>query len=1300
MRIKLYNGNPYFMAKYADADGQVYLDTSAETKAILIRNIEQLTELNKINIEGVLGTALPATPKNQNLIGKSTNLGVYHNDYADFDIQLIHGMMVYAQGSMRVNERKSGSSEQFEVEFLDKSLHWAIQLNKTYLNELPWPGVEYSVSSMWDIMQTGAVYNSGDPGYWFPLVNYGRWNFQNSFIPADFRPWVHVAKAFDLMFCKAGWQYSCPILETETGRRLISYILRENYGQDTRNAEQREFKAGLKKRIQMPDPQRKPVYQIVKFDDEISDPGSAYDPATGIFSKAGIYDFTVELNGTIYIQDDKWGGTRTSVLFGLYHQYVDGTIIALDDHAEVKEEHFFDPFWKETLVASNILVRPGEKIFVRYRGHGDNDSKVGLYQNCVFYNKLISVLPEEGEIFDLQNAVRPDKCLDYLKGITHMFNFKFYTSFTERKVYILTPYDTDFFGDTASGFFLNTLTDFTNLIDYSEAKVSVPHEDKKNYYLKFKKSTDKAIEDLKLDERNEYLSNFIDRGFDFKDETEAMENPYFEATLNGNITGGGIANLIYDGPQCLDNTEGKLSYNIGPRVIIAGGMLEQVFDGDTLPEPILYFNNYNIYATPFAWQKTKAIVMGVSGPAVPENYLAYGKEAKDLYNLFYRRYFNEFLDCLTVNVPIIANYDKVKGYNFRNRALINYQGTGHTGRILSFESYDPEAMTGRIIFKADSTADPACDNYELPAPCDNNPAIIVTDNGSGSYTITAGGTNTSPVASTTIEHKAEDANTWTAGANFTATNKRVTARITWVYSDGCPNQQRTFEVNPCANYPSIGYERTTTEPFKLSVFESGSHKNTVTGVLYEYSINGTTWQVIPVPFLLSELPDQVYLRVTVYYQNCPAKTVQTVYFNNPTPDDCQVDGISVPLPMFVHTPAGLIIEKRGSFNGRVAIDMIKFREAGTDEDWDIYDTKNREILDTEGGKTYEAQRVVIFCNGECPIYCSDITVSNSNCPGVTVTSTDSLSICDINLKYENPDDQTNTWSAAIENDTTFVIPKLRVWMEQDCGGTITDLFDRVIQWDRQNFKTEFSFSWPQNYTVKLMKISKNAAGVQTLTQNVDLNVLYSPGNTNDDLKNKLEAAIQSGMSSQFGAIAGTDYECIVTVTGGGTTKTVSVAFKAKKVVNSTWYGPKKGTDFIRVRSNTNVDTDTTATGLEFQEVVTPAPTVTLYSPCGEKYSVRYKINITSKFINDSASDFDTIVLNSTLTVVEDVLTIKTGTCSKHEYFPNVTGCTTPTYLWKQGEKTIGTDLNITAWGEKKVRFYVSCPDGCTYMQEF
>ena len=36
MRIKLYNGNPYFMAKYADADGQVYLDTSAETKAILI----------------------------------------------------------------------------------------------------------------------------------------------------------------------------------------------------------------------------------------------------------------------------------------------------------------------------------------------------------------------------------------------------------------------------------------------------------------------------------------------------------------------------------------------------------------------------------------------------------------------------------------------------------------------------------------------------------------------------------------------------------------------------------------------------------------------------------------------------------------------------------------------------------------------------------------------------------------------------------------------------------------------------------------------------------------------------------------------------------------------------------------------------------------------------------------------------------------------------------------------------------------------------------------------------------------
>ena len=190
------------------------------------------------------------------------------------------------------------------------------------------------------------------------------------------------------------------------------------------------------------------------------------------------------------------------------------------------------------------------------------------------------------------------------------------------------------------------------------------------------------------------------------------------------------------------------------------------------------------------------------------------------------------------------------------------------------------------------------------------------------------------------------------------------------------------------------------------------------------------------------------------------------------------------------------------------------------------------------------------------------------------------------------------------------------------------------------------------------------------------------------------------MSSNFSAIAGTDYNCIVTVTGGGTTKTVSIAFMAKKVVNSTWYGLKKGTDYVRVRSTSNVDTDTTATGTEFQDVVTPAPTVTAYSPCGEKYSAKYKINTISKFIDDSASDFDTIVLNTTLTAIEDVQTINAGSCSKHSHFPTVTGCASPSYLWKQGEKTLGTTLNMSVWGDTKARFYVTCSDGCTYYNEY
>ena len=485
----------------------------------------------------------------------------------------------------------------------------------------------------------------------------------------------------------------------------------------------------------------------------------------------------------------------------------------------------------------------------------------------------------------------------------------------------------------------------------------------------------------------------------------------------------------------------------------------------------------------------------------------------------------------------------------------------------------------------------------------------------------------------------------------------------------------------------------------MSVYECGVHSDTITGYLYEYSTNNIAWQVIPDPFLLSDLPETVWLRVTVYYQNCPPLTANGIYSNKSRVADCTYDGIYTPSLVFVHTPGGLLIERKGSFTGRVAQDSLWFRVAGSDDEWDLYDERNPELLDTGSGINWEAKRVIFFCEDDCPTYCSDIITAKTNCPGAVEIS-DSSQLCDFELKWENPDTPaSNTWKGTLISDTDYVIPTLRVWMEQDCGGVITDLYERIVQWERWNYKTEFSFTWNQTDTVQYLRISRNVAGVQTLNQNINVGVKFEAGMTNDQLKGELENAIRLEMTNAFGAIDNIDYDMIITITGSGASRTTKVSFASKKVVGSTWYGPNKGVDYLRTITTGLATTDHVSTGAEFQKVDTSAPIVTMKSPCGTELKVRLKVNVGTQFIDDAASNFDNIVLNSPITVTHDVLTVLTDSCNKHDLSATLTGCTSPVYMWKRGNTILGTTSTMISWGEKKIQLFVTCNDGCTYMAE-
>ncbi|NOT37502.1 MAG: hypothetical protein HOP11_09000 [Saprospiraceae bacterium] len=1311
IRVKLLEGPAYWMTHYAESDGSVYLDLSSDFSVSLSKEIEQQSSINKINIESVLGTSIPDTAKNANLIGKAAEVALKDNQYLDIKVQVIKGIKILNQGTLRILSRSSSNNTgKYEAEFLDTSNHWVLELNKIYLDDLPFQKFDYTPFNLYESIALDAKYDDGDNGYWFPLCNYGLFFDNGKFSVSDFRAWVHVKKVFDLAFNKIGWKYDCPLLSTDTGRRLITYVLKSGRDDNKAALDLNKFKVSLNNTFRMPKAasgnSSKYVFRENFFDKIIYDPGNNYeiDPnplAKGRFKALGYFEFTAELFIDYYWHDTCWGNKEGVIKIQLVHKLNDGNEDIIDE-AYWNEEHTEHVKDYKFYVNGNAYIKTNEYVFVRVSFkicNGPNE--IDILPKSTFYGVPLDYIANEGDSFDLQKSLRHDKVLDYVKGIDHLFNFKYYTNFAEKKVYILTPYQASFFGDSIDGFFQDTLDDLTSYIDLGNTEVIVPNEDKKNLYYRFKKSTDPSIAKLKLEESKDLHSKFINIGKDFKDETENFENPYFEPTYNGQPIGFISAETISDIPYLLDNDEGNVSFNIGPRIAIAAGLKQHYF-AERNPSIFNYFDKSFGPFIPYAYQLGEADTSftgtGESRIFSKENkYLVYGDKEFDLFNQFYYKHNKEFRDCIKVKNDVYFHEDKYTSIDFRKSTKINHKGTDQYGRLLSVDGYNLDTQKGKIIFKADNTTDPSCQTYTPINQCANYPEITVTATGGGNYTITAGGTHASLIASTVIEWRYSDDVNWTAGSMFNTLDKQVYARVTWTYSDGCPERQKVYVIDPCGNYPKLCFERILPDNV-LNVYECGVHAETPIGYLYEWSTNNKDFEEIPTPFILDDIiATDLFLRVTVYYPNCPSKIAEGLFDLTISSLDCSYDGDFLPSVKFVHTLGGLHLERSGSVKGKVAVDLIWFREAGSNDEWDLFDEKNSELLNTDSGKNWEAYRTIIFCNNSCPTYCSDVITAKTNCTG-SVTLSNSITPIDHELKWEHPDiPGSNTWKATIDNDSSAVIAELRSWVIQDIGGIETDIAERTVRWNQYNFKTEFSFTWNEGDTIQSFRISKNVSGVQTTGLNANIGVTFSPGALNDILKSNLENAIREEIGAVYGFFDNVDYDLIITIIGSGTSRTTKISFVSKKVITDTWLGPKKAVDTLTIGLSGGGTSAVSCTGAEFQILQTTAPVVQYKTPCGTILKVKLKVSLGTQFIDDAASNFDTIVLNTSIAVVSETLTALTDSCSQFNFTAALTDCTSPTYLWKRGNKILGTAPTQSVHGTAEVDVFVTCNDGCTYM---
>lgn len=1272
--------NVWINPLWLDTDGRLTLDVGIEFNLSLTKEIQKLTDINQITVDTVLDTAIPATAKNLALLGISMDVEAIDNSYPDHTVEVEMGHASLFQNKLRIVGYNRQANE-IEIQLIHSSDYWIEGIKNVYLDQLPFGNFEYLDQNLIDNFKNNAKYLDGDPGYYFGHVFYGRYiNIPKGrkpvLNPADFRPLVHALKVMQLGFCEAGWKFESPILDTDTGRRLVSYVNSENFVNSEAQLERIKFKAvtegstvirklGTTNKIKVTQLFKTNGDQKLKFNKEIIDNSNIHDTTTGIFTKAGIFDFVAELHLRILIGRAGPTEGNSVVNFKLIHEYSDGTVTTIQDYTIQTRDHT-EIDETVTLAAFDETVNVGDKIYVSYYIGGKRIGYVYVENGSTFYNIPKRNLLQGGDTIDVGANLRHDSILDFAKGLSHLFNYHWLTDYTTQTVYALTPFDLDFFGTSIEGYFNSSLKDYkTKMITDSERYQQIEKEVKNRIYA-FKKTTDAKIQSFKWDE-NEPYSRFIDKGLDKKDSSnnELFENPYFEATFNAD-TGLDLNGGIIEAPWMVDNLDNNLSFNIQPRILIAAGF-EQLYYPTSITNPENFdVGRYHLFTfgqqyqlIPHVYQKCNQAT-GVTGnyPAInytyPSRKIAYGYYDDDLFELIYKKFDLYFRDNPVISFRAVLNVEDYYSENFRTRARIyspNIHNGDLMGRISKVSGYDPDTGLADLTFIADKQTMDECLGFEVPLSCNNFPAINNSKVGQV-HTFSLGGQIESTVDTEVWSYRPVGRSWWSSGNVVNTPTQDTQVKLVVSFTNGCPAITLYYFIKV-----RLEPEITLTKTGNLVEAEgTGTHELTVSDTQIYYSEDNLNWKLYESEIDLARITsDNLYFEIVVTYSDGQERINNTVTSTTPNEGDC-------PDPDLQQYPPTVIVSKipgqsyfpykSGEYAGCSVYDQIVYREKNKNQEWVVY---TNEIISLQ--KCWEFQRRIIWCKEGCQPYCSPVVYSDCGAcvSSATLNTTQSSATCTHEQKFENPDIPASaTWKVEPLANKTYHIPKIRTWIEQNAGSPV-EIQEQTVIWRQWNFRTEYVYTWNIGYKVALINVTvADASGIGNQFS-LNIQVPYESGATNDELTQALRNAIINELAI-LEYSENQHFELYISVTGT-TTKTLNLGFLAKHNPVESWIGINKGVDVMTIELPDTSFSTVSATGKEYQQESTSQPILNNYSPYGTNFKIRFKVSTADYFLNDSSSNFNLLVANASTPILTDTLSAGlTDTGKKFTLGSSFTGC--------------------------------------------
>ena len=560
----IYLLDPVFSDPLVRDGARPELDLPVDFGFLLNDNIAELNKNGSFKVEQIIPFGLPATQKNKAYLEQFSTLNLSEGAFRSARVE-VHVFGVVLRQNVLFVTNYNDAPETYNCELSEGENHWLYKLEQLYLKDLDLGTFLFTEANIEDIIQNGAIYLDGADPIHFPLIDFGRFNYEDgdAITYEYFRP-VHAPLAIlreGFKFINKGFE--CPFLETETGRRMWKYILAPNFYELIENNSVDFF--GLEVE-----------YEIISGDWTVNQIGSELggftnNALTPTFSFAAPVDrdlnYVFSFNGfvtnlALANADFNWqvGYVDSGGFFISLWETEDQTLLP----SQVIEENFESP---------PITLPEGEQILVIFNR---TDPSVTPVTGYVITGRGDDPVIYLGTEFDVAGIIGQEYTfLDFLAGVAHEIRGKLHYDRINEKFYLYTPQDIVLDSEQVPGYLRATQPAQVVVPLKDTTVVTYPSKvDNRFVRLKFKDSSDNYIDLQNLPE--EPHSRLIDLGDKGRFQTvEEISNPFFEPTIERKAYQFNKPLSAPSIPVMWDNDEGELSFDIKPRSLWAVGYVKQ-----------------------------------------------------------------------------------------------------------------------------------------------------------------------------------------------------------------------------------------------------------------------------------------------------------------------------------------------------------------------------------------------------------------------------------------------------------------------------------------------------------------------------------------------------------------------------------------------------------------------------------------------------------------------------------------------------------------------------------------------------